>query len=49
MARLHLDQIDAQSRIIDALTDRIEEAMAPFRAAREFLATIPESHSKSQT
>jgi len=41
MARLHLDQIDAQSRIIDALTDRIEEAMAPFRAAREFLATIP--------
>ncbi|MHA7292015.1 IS110 family RNA-guided transposase [Arthrobacter sp. MDT3-24] len=41
MARLHLDQIDAQTRIIDALTDRIEEAMAPFRAAREFLATIP--------
>jgi transposase len=41
MARLHLDQIDAQSRIIDALTDRIEAAMAPFRAAREFLATIP--------
>jgi transposase len=41
MARLHLDQIDAQSRIIDALTNRIEEAMTPFRAAREFLATIP--------
>jgi transposase len=41
MARLHLDQIDAQTRIIDALTDRIEEAMTPFRAAREFLATIP--------
>ena len=41
MARLHLDQIDAQSRIIDALTERIEEAMTPFRAAREFLATIP--------
>ncbi|GAB3258918.1 IS110 family RNA-guided transposase [Arthrobacter pigmenti] len=41
MARLHLDQIDAQSRIIDALTERIEAAMAPFRAAREFLATIP--------
>jgi transposase len=41
MARLHLDQIDAQSRIIDALTRRIEEAMTPFRAAREFLATIP--------
>jgi transposase len=41
MARLHLDQIDAQSRIVGALTNRIEEAMAPFRAAREFLATIP--------
>lgn len=41
MARLHLDQIDAQSRIIDALTARIEETMAPFRAARDFLATIP--------
>ena len=41
MARLHLDQIDAQTRIIQALTDRIEEAMAPFRAARDFLATIP--------
>lgn len=41
MARLHLDQIDARTRIIDALTARIEELMEPFRAAREFLATIP--------
>jgi transposase len=41
MARLHLDQIDSQTRIIDALTDRIGEAMTPFCAAREFLATIP--------
>jgi transposase len=41
MTRLHLDQIDAQTRIIEALTGRIEEAMAPFRAARDFLATIP--------
>ena len=41
MARLHLDQIDAQSRIASALTARIEEAMAPFQAAREALATIP--------
>lgn len=41
MARLHLDQIDAQSRTIEALTARIEEAMAPFRTARDFLATIP--------
>jgi transposase len=41
MARLHLDQIDAQTRIIDALTARTEEAIEPFRTAREFLATIP--------
>jgi len=41
MTRLYLDQIDAQSRIIDQLTERVEAAMEPFRAAREFLATIP--------
>ncbi|HEY8753331.1 MAG TPA: IS110 family transposase [Arthrobacter sp.] len=41
MTRLHLDQIDAQTSIIDALTARIEEAMEPFRDAREALATIP--------
>ena len=41
MARLHLDQIDAHSCIIDQLTGRIEEAIDPFRAAREFLATVP--------
>lgn len=41
VAALHLERIDAQSRIIDALPDRIEAAMGPFRAAREFLATIP--------
>jgi transposase len=41
MARLYLDQIDAHSRIIDQLTTRLEKAMEPFRAAREFLATIP--------
>ncbi|UZX02884.1 IS110 family transposase [Arthrobacter sp. CDRTa11] len=41
MARLHLDQIDAHTRIIEALTARIEEAMEPFREAREALATIP--------
>jgi transposase len=41
MARLHLDQIDAQSRIVDSLTGRIEEAMEPIRTAREFSATIP--------
>jgi len=41
MARLHLDQIDAHNRTIEALTARIEEAMEPFRDAREALATIP--------
>jgi len=41
MARLHLDQIDAHTRTIEALTARIEEAMEPFREAREALATIP--------
>lgn len=41
MARLHLDQIDAHTRVIQALTARIEEAMEPFRDAREALATIP--------
>ncbi|WP_462200226.1 IS110 family RNA-guided transposase [Arthrobacter sp. B2a2-09] len=41
MARLHLDQIDAHTRTVEALTARIEEAMEPFREAREALATIP--------
>lgn len=41
MTRLHLDQIDARTRIIDALTSRIEELMEPFHTAREFLVTIP--------
>jgi transposase len=41
MARLHLDQIDAHTRTIEALTARIEEAMEPFREARQALATIP--------
>lgn len=41
MARLHLDQIDAHTRVIEALTARIEGAMEPFREAREALATIP--------
>ena len=41
MARLHLDQIDSHTRVIEALTARIEEAMEPFRDAREALATIP--------
>ncbi|WP_035774983.1 IS110 family transposase, partial [Arthrobacter sp. H5] len=41
MVRIYLDQIDAHTRIIDALTARVEEAMAPFRLDRELLSTIP--------
>ncbi|OOP59150.1 IS110 family transposase [Arthrobacter sp. SRS-W-1-2016] len=41
MVRLHLDQIDTHTRVIEALTARIEEAMEPFRDAREALAAIP--------
>jgi hypothetical protein len=49
IARLHLDQNDAHSRIIDQLTTRLEKAMEPFRAAREFLTRFPVSPSKSPT
>lgn len=38
---MHLDRIDSLTRWADKLTTRIDEAMAPFQAAREFLATIP--------
>ncbi|GAB2714977.1 hypothetical protein GCM10027038_11720 [Arthrobacter bambusae] len=38
MARLHVDQIDSHTRVIEALTARIEEAMVPFRDAREALS-----------
>ena len=41
MARIHLEQIDARTTVINQLTARIEELMAPFRVARQFLATIP--------
>jgi len=41
MVRQHLNQIDTITAMIDALTARIEEAMAPFRLAREVLTTIP--------
>jgi transposase len=41
LTRLHLDQIDAHTKVIEALTARIEEAMEPFRDAREALVTIP--------
>lgn len=41
MTRSHLDQIDALTLRVDAITARIEASMAPFRAIREALTTIP--------
>jgi transposase len=41
MARLFLDRIDAHSADIARLDARIEEAMAPFLAARDLLTSIP--------
>jgi transposase len=47
MARLFLDRIDAHSADIGRLDERIEEAMAPFRLARELLITIPGFSTKT--
>lgn len=41
LARLHLDLIDGHSRAIEELDERIEQAMQPFRAARDLIVTIP--------
>ncbi|HET7486884.1 MAG TPA: IS110 family transposase [Acidimicrobiales bacterium] len=41
LARVHLELIDGHTRAIDELTARIEEAMAPFRGARDLITTIP--------
>lgn len=41
MVREYLTQIDAQTAMIDRLTERIEELIAPFRPARDVLVTIP--------
>jgi transposase len=41
MTRLFLDRIDAHSADIARLDARIEEAMQPFGAARDLLASIP--------
>jgi transposase len=41
MVRLYLDRIDAQEADIARLDARIEEAIAPFRATRELLMSIP--------
>jgi transposase len=47
MARLFLDRIDAHSADIGRLDARIEEAMAPFRLARELLMSIPGFSTKT--
>ncbi|MEW2121865.1 IS110 family transposase [Streptomyces sp. NPDC005474] len=41
LTRLHLDQYDQLTTVIDQLSGRIEEAMAPFRDALDLLDTIP--------
>jgi len=41
MVRLYLDRIDAHEADIARLDARIEEAIAPFQAARELLVSIP--------
>ncbi|WP_427136443.1 IS110 family transposase [Pseudarthrobacter sp. S9] len=41
IVRLHLDQIDQQTKAIDALAERIGTVMVPFRPAREALTSIP--------
>lgn len=41
ICRMHLERIDSINGWIEKLTERIEEAMEPFRAARDFLTTIP--------
>jgi transposase len=47
MARLFLDRVDAHSADIARLDARIEEAMAPFRLARELLISIPGFSTKT--
>ena len=41
MTRLFLDRIDAHTADIDKHSARIDEAMAPFRPARDLLISIP--------
>jgi transposase len=41
LVKLHLDLIDQHTVAIELLTARIEEAMAPFRGARDLMVTIP--------
>ena len=41
MVSLYLNQLDEHQKVIDTLTAKIGEAIEPFHAARDFLATIP--------
>lgn len=41
MVRQYLDQLDTLQRLIDTLTERIEQLIVPFASARARLATIP--------
>jgi len=41
LVKLHLDLIDQHTLAVEQLTARIEEAMAPFRGARDLMVTIP--------
>ncbi|KAA0973438.1 IS110 family transposase [Paeniglutamicibacter gangotriensis] len=41
ICHMHLERIDSITGWVEQLTTRIDEAMEPFRAAREFLTTIP--------
>jgi len=41
LVRLFLDRIDAHTADIGRLTERIEEALVPFRLVRELLTSIP--------
>ena len=41
LAQLYLDQIDAHTRAIQALTSRIDTAMEPYESARDALVSIP--------
>ena len=41
LVELHLQLIDQHTAAIDTLTQRIEEAMVPFQAARDLICTIP--------
>lgn len=41
MVQLYLRELDEHQKVIDTLAAKIEEAIEPYRAAREFLATIP--------